>query len=255
MEAPEGGGVIDFLGEVGAWLGDPANWTGRSGVPNRLWEHVAVAGVALVVAGIVALPTGVALGHRGRGGVLAVSAVNIGRAIPSFGIVGIAFPITLALGLSPLGYWATLVALVALALPPMFVNAYTGVGQTDPALVEAARGMGMTERQVLTGVELPLALPVIMAGIRTAAVEVVATATLGAVVGFGGLGRFIIDGFAQRKFEEVFVGGVAVALLAIVTETTLGWVQRRTDHTRPPRNGRVPQPLDVDDVIDAVPVG
>ena len=186
---------------------------------------------------------------------LAVSAVNIGRAVPSFGIVGLAFPITLALGLSPLGFWATLVALVALALPPMFVNAYTGIRNTEPALVEAARGMGMTERQVLTGVELPLAAPVVMAGVRTAAVEVIATATLGAVVGFGGLGRFIIDGFAQRKYEEVFIGGVAVALLAIFTESTLGWAQRRLDHSHPARRRRRPDALDPSDVMDAVPVG
>ena len=247
--------MIDFFGEVAAWLGDPANWTGRSGLPNRLWEHVAVSGLALILAGAIALPAGVVLGHRGRGGVLAVSAVNIGRAVPSFGIVGIAFPITLALGLSPLGFWATLVALVALALPPMFVNAHTGIRHTDPALVEAARGMGMTERQVLTGVELPLAAPVVMAGVRTAAVEVIATATLGAVVGFGGLGRFIIDGFAQRKYEEVFIGGVAVALLAILAESTLGWAQRRLDHSHPAGRRRRPEALDPGDVIDAVPVG
>ncbi len=247
--------MIEFFGEVSAWLSDPANWSGRDGLPNRLWEHVSVAGVSLMIAGIIALPTGVALGHRGQGGILAVSAVNIGRAVPSFGIVGIAFPITLSLGLRPLGYAATLVALVALALPPMFVNAYTGVRQTDAALVEAARGMGMTERQVLTAVELPLALPVLMAGIRTAAVEVVATATLGAVVGFGGLGRFIIDGFAQRRFEEVFVGGAAVALLAIATETALGWVQRRSNRTHTARKDRATGPPVGDDVVETLPVG
>ncbi len=115
--------------------------------------------------------------------------------------------------------------------------------------------MGMTERQVLTGVELPLAAPLVMAGVRTAAVEVIATATLGAVVGFGGLGRFIIDGFAQRKYEEVFIGGVAVALLAIVTEPTLGWAQRRLDHSHPAGRRRGPEALDPGDVIDAVPVG
>lgn len=230
--------MIEFLNEVVAWLGDPANWTGRGGVPNRVWEHVSVAGVALTAAGLIALPAGVALGHRARGTLLAITGVNLSKAVPSFGIVGIAFPITLALGLRPLGYWATLVALVALALPPMFVNAYTGVRHTDAALVEAARGMGMSEGQVLSWVELPLAIPVIMAGIRTAVVEVVATATIGAVVGFGGLGRYIIDGFAQRKFEEVFVGGLLVALLAIVAETTLRWAQRRADRFHPKRSER-----------------
>jgi osmoprotectant transport system permease protein len=120
----------------------------------------------------------------------------------------------------------------------MFVNAYTGVRHVDAALVEAARGMGMSEGQVLGWLELPLALPVIMAGIRTAVVEVLATATIGAVVGFGGLGRFIIDGFAQRKFEEVFVGGVLVALLVIVAESTLRWAQRRADFANGGRTER-----------------
>jgi osmoprotectant transport system permease protein len=230
--------MIEFFREVAAWLSDPANWAGRGGVPNRMWEHLSVAGVALAIAGVAALPAAVTLGHRGRGGMLAVTGVNLWRALPSFGIVGIAFPITLALGLRPLGYWATLVALVALALPPMFVNAYTGVRHVDAALVEAARGMGMSEGQVLGWVELPLALPVIMAGIRTAVVEVLATATIGAVVGFGGLGRYIIDGFAQRKFEEVFVGGVLVALLVIVAESTLRWAQRRADVANRERSGR-----------------
>jgi osmoprotectant transport system permease protein len=255
MGATSGDDMIDFFGEVATWLSDPANWTGRGGLPNRLWEHIVVSGASLLIAGAIALPAGVMLGHRGEGGMLAVSAVNLGRAVPSFGIVGLAFPVTLALGLSPLGFWATLVALVVLALPPMFVNAHAAVRQTEPALVEAARGMGMTERQVLRGVEVPLAAPVIMAGVRTAAVEVIATATLGAVVGYGGLGRFIIDGFAQRKYEEVFIGGVTVALLAVITETTLRWVQRRLDHTHPARRRRRPEALDPADVIDAVPVG
>jgi osmoprotectant transport system permease protein len=120
----------------------------------------------------------------------------------------------------------------------MFVNAYTGVRHVDAALVEAARGMGMSESQVLGWLELPLALPVIMAGIRTAVVEVLATATIGAVVGFGGLGRYIIDGFAQRKFEEVFVGGVLVALLVIVAESTLRLAQRRADFANGGRSER-----------------
>ena len=246
--------MIEFVREVASWLGDPANWAGRGGVPNRLWEHLSVAGVALAISGVAALPAAVSLGHRGRGGLLAVTGVNLWRSLPSFGIVGIAFPITLALGLHPLGYWATLVALVALALPPMFVNAYTGVRQIDAALVEAARGMGMSERQVLGWVELPLALPVIMAGIRTAVVEVLATATIGAVVGFGGLGRYIIDGFAQRKFEEVFVGGVLVALLVIVAESSLRWAQRRADFANRKGSDR-PAMSSSAEVADPVRVG
>jgi osmoprotectant transport system permease protein len=223
----------EFFGEVAAWLTDPANWTGRDGVPNRLWEHVSISALSILIACAVALPAAVILGHTRRGGFLAVTAVNIGRAIPSFGVVALAYSVTLGLGvlLSPIGYWPTLIALVALAMPPMFVNAYTGVREVDPALVETARGMGMTEREVLTGVEIPVALPVLMAGVRTASVQVVATAALGAVVGFGGFGRYIIDGLLQRNDAEVFVGGVFVALLAVLTELGLGWVERRTDPT------------------------
>ncbi len=245
--------MIEFLGEVISWFGEPANWSGQNGLPNRLWEHVSISVVAIVLSSAIALPTAVGLGHIGRGGIVAVSAVNIGRAVPSFGLVALAFPITLSMGLtSPLGYWATLFALVALAMPPMFVNGYTAIRDVDPALVEAARGMGMTGSQVLRSVELPLGMPVVMAGVRVAAVQVVATATLGAVVGFGGLGRYIFDGFLNRDYVRLFVGGLMVAILAVGTELLLGAVERRTDRT-----GRRRQlgPVDDTDVAaDVAPV-
>ncbi len=236
--------MSELLGEVVEWLGDPMNWTGKGGIPNRLWEHVSVSLLGIAIGAVIALPSAIVLGHLRRGGILAVSAVNMGRAIPSFGIVALAYSITLSLGVltSPLGYWPTVIALVLLAMPPMFVNAYTGVREVDPAFVETARGMGMTERQVLTWVELPIATPLMMAGVRTAAVQVVATATLGAVVGFGGLGRYIIDGFLQRDNAQLLVGGVLVALLAVATELGLGWVERRTDRTS---RSRQPLPADV----------
>lgn len=225
---------MDFLGDVAAWFGDPTNWTGPRGLLMRLWQHVSISALGIAISLVVAIPIAVLLGHVRRGGLLAVSAVNIGRAIPSFGIVGVMFPITLSIGflVSPLGFWATLIALILLAMPPMFVNAYTAVREVDPAFVEAARGMGMTEVEILRRVEIPLGLPLIMAGIRTAAVAVIATATLGAVVGFGGLGRYIIDGFAQGDDVLIFVGGLLVALLAIVTELGLGWLEHRTDPVR-----------------------
>jgi osmoprotectant transport system permease protein len=230
----EGGRLMEFLGDVAAFFTDPANWTGSRGILNRLWEHVSISVIGVLVAAVLALPPAVYLGHVKRGGFLAVSAVNIGRAVPSFGVVGIMFPITLSFALltSPLGYWATLIALILLAMPPMFVNAYVGVSEVEPALVEAATGMGMNGRQILAGVELPLAMPLIMAGVRTAAVAVVATATLGAVVGYGGLGRYIIDGFAQGNDVLIFAGGILVATLAIITELSLAAVERRTDPTQ-----------------------
>lgn len=236
------GSLMDLLGEVMAWLSDPANWTGPRGLLTRIWEHVSISIAGTTIAALLALPPALLLGHLRKGGFLAVTFVNLGRAVPSFGVVGVMFPITLAIPIlvSPLGFWATLIALVLLAMPPMFVNTYTGVAEVGPALVESARGMGLTGSQVLWSVEAPLALPLIMAGVRTGAVAVVATATLGAVVGFGGLGRYIIDGFAQGNDVLIIVGGVFVALLSIITELGLGWVEKRSDPLRATRTTRVP---------------
>jgi osmoprotectant transport system permease protein len=181
---------------------------------------------ATFVAAAVAIPIAVWLGHRKTGGTLAVAAVNIGRAIPSFAIIALFLPISIRLGLG-LGFWPTFLALLFLAIPPMFTNAYTGVAGVDPALTEAARGMGLTERRIITDVELPMASPVILAAIRVAAVQVIATATLGALVAWGGLGRYIIDGFSTQDSVEVFAGAILVAGLALTTEVALGWVERR----------------------------
>ncbi len=234
--------MIQFLGDVLGYLLDPSNWTGARGLFSRIWEHTSISGLGVILAGLLSLPPAVLLAHRRRGEFLAVSAVNLGRALPSFGVVGVMFPITLSIAAltSPLGYWATLIALVLLAMPPMFVNAFTAVRDVDDSLIEAARGMGMSESRVLLGVEIPLGLPLIMAGVRTAAVGVVATATLGAVVGYGGLGRYIIDGFAQGNDVLIFVGGLLVALLALATEVGFGWLEKKVDplrsrRIRPPR--------------------
>ena len=226
MVAAKGADMIEFLGEVAAWFTDPANWTGVNGIPNRTWEHIQITVAATSVAAAVAIPIAVWLGHRKTGGTLAVAAVNIGRAIPSFAIIALFLPISIRLGLG-LGFWPTFLALLFLAIPPMFTNAYTGVAGVDPALVEAARGMGLTERRIVTDVELPMASPVILAAIRVAAVQVIATATLGALVAWGGLGRYIIDGFSTQDSVEVFAGAVLVAGLALITEVVLGWVERR----------------------------
>lgn len=218
--------MIEFLGDVAAWFGDSANWLGTTGILNRLREHAQITVLATVVSTGLAIPPAVWLAHRRIGGTFVVAAVNIGRAIPSFAIVVLFLPISIRLGLG-IGFWPTLLALLFLAVPPMFTNAYTGVAGVDADLVEASRGMGMTDGEVLTQVEIPLASPVILAAVRVAAVQVVATATLGALVGWGGLGRFIVDGFAVRNSVLVFAGALLVAGLAIVTEMTLGAVQRR----------------------------
>jgi osmoprotectant transport system permease protein len=222
----KGNGVIEFLGEVLAWFGNPDNWIGPSGILNRLREHVQLTAAATVAAAVLAIPPALLLGHRRLGGTFVVALVNIGRAIPSFAIVVLFLPISIRLGLG-IGFWPTFLALLFLAVPPMFANTYTGVAGVDPDLVEASRGMGMTGREVLSQVELPMASPVILAAVRVATVQVAATATLGALVGWGGLGRFIVDGFSVRDNVLVFAGALLVAGLAIFLEVLLGWVERR----------------------------
>jgi len=217
--------VIEFFGEVAAWFTDPANWQGIDGIPNRMWEHIQMTALSTGVAAVVAIPPAIILAHKRIGGVLVVAGVNIARAVPSFAIVAIALPITIRLGLG-LGFWPTFLALLFLAVPPMFSNTYTGITGVDPALVESARGMGLTERQTMTRIEVPVALPVIIAGLRIATVQVIATATLGALVAWGGLGRYIIDGFATQDIPEVFAGGMLVALLAITAELAFNIFER-----------------------------
>jgi osmoprotectant transport system permease protein len=217
---------MEFLGDVVSWFLSAENWTGPTGIPNRLWEHVQISAIATVVACLVALPPALWLGHKRRGGFLAVAVVNIGRAIPSFAIMALFLPISIELGLG-LGFWPTLLALFALALPPIFTNTYTAVRDVDPALVEAGRGMGMTEGEILRDIEAPMASPVILAAIRVSAVQVVATAPLAALLAWGGLGRYIIDGFAVQDNVRVFAGAILVASLSIGTELLLGAVEKR----------------------------
>ena len=217
--------MIEFLGEVLAWFTDPAHWAGVNGIPNRLWEHIQIAVAATALAALVAIPPAVILGHRKQGGTIVVGIVNLFRAVPSFGIVVLALPITIALGLG-FGFWPTFLALLFLAIPPMFANSYTGVAEIDTDLVEAARGVGMTDTQCLLGVEVPTASPIIIAAVRVAAVQVVATATLGAVVAWGGLGRYIIDGFAAQDSVTVFAGALLVAGLALATEAVMSVIER-----------------------------
>jgi osmoprotectant transport system permease protein len=222
---------MEFLTDLVAWFGD--NWSGTSGWVNRLWEHVQISVVTMVAATAIALPLGAWFGHTRRGGVAVPAIVNIGRALPSFGIVALALPITIRIAdavpfiSSGLGFFPTFVALFALALPPIFTNTYAGVAGVDPDIVEAARGMGITERRLLREVELPMALPVVITGIRLSAVAVVATVPLGALVAYGGLGRFIIDGFAVQDDVEIVAGALMVALLSVVTEVAFSWLERR----------------------------
>jgi osmoprotectant transport system permease protein len=210
---------VNVVNQVLNWLTDPAQWSGPDGIPVRTLQHLWYSLLATSVAAAIALPIGVFIGHTGRGAVVAVNLTNLGRAIPSLGIIILMFTLV-GFGIVPV-----LVALVALAVPPIVTNSYIGVRSVDPEVREAAEGMGMRGRQVLWKVELPVAMPLIMAGIRTSTVQVVATATLAALVGLGGLGRYLIDGLSQRDLPQVVGGAILVAVLSLLTELALGRVQ------------------------------
>ncbi|MER8045680.1 ABC transporter permease [Streptomyces sp. NPDC094032] len=208
---------MGIVTDTWSWLTTGANWAGESGVWHRLAEHLYVSGVALLLACAVALPLGLWLGHLGKGGTLAVNLSNVGRAVPVFAVLALFM-------VSPLrnaGYVPTVVALVLFAIPPLLTHAYVGMREVDRAVVEAARGMGMSGGQLFRGVELPLARPMLMTGLRSAAVQVVATATIAAMVGQGGLGRIITAGFNTYDTPQVVAGAVLVALLALLVEALL----------------------------------
>jgi osmoprotectant transport system permease protein len=186
---------------------------------DKTWEHVLLSAAALIVSIAVGAPLGVVLGHLHRGSFLAVNVANVGRALPTLVVIAVGFTF---LGL---GFTNTMVALVILAVPPILTNAYVAVDQVDPDAVEAARGMGMTPSQMLWRVEIPLALPLLFAGIRTAAVFVIATATIAAIAGGGGLGEILVNQAAYRV-EGLVAAAICVSVLALAADAALGWVQR-----------------------------
>lgn len=216
------------------FLGDPSNWEGSSGIGTRLIEHVTLSLLAVGAASLVALPLGFYIGHTGRLQLLGINLANIGRAIPSYAVMVMIFPVALAAA-EPLGYDPRLgltflpifLAMSLLAIPPILVATYAGIGGADRDVIESSRGMGLTERQILFRVELPLASPVIVGGFRVATLQVIATATLGAILSGGGFGRYIIDGLARRDEGMLYGGVILVASLAIGIDLLLSWLQRR----------------------------
>lgn len=216
---------MNILSATLAWFTDPAHWQGNDGIPIRVFEHLELSVVAVIIGLAIALPAGLWLGHTGRGAFIAVNVANLGRALPSLALLALALPLAFALHLG-LGFWPTLFALVPLTIPPILTNTYVAVRGVDREVVEAARGMGLQERAILRTVELPIALPLILSGVRTAAVNVIATATLGALVAGGGLGRYIVDGLALQEYERLFAGALLVAFLAIAVEIGMGQVDR-----------------------------
>ncbi|MDQ3165267.1 MAG: ABC transporter permease [Actinomycetota bacterium] len=218
-----------------AWLFDGTNWSENDGLAQQLVEQVLLTLTSLGIAAAVALPLALWLGHLGRGGILAVNVSNIGRAVPTFAVL-----VLLSVGplgsdrLGPYGRagLATLVSLMLFALPPIITNAYVGMREIDREIVEAARGMGMTGWELFRRVELPLALPLILTGLRLALVQVWATATIAALVAGPGLGNTIAAGFDNNDSDRVIGGAIVVALIALAMEGAAALVERQVDPVR-----------------------
>jgi len=219
---------VNLLEQTAAWLTDPINWSGSAGIPTRLVEHLAVSLAALLLTVAIALPIGLVVGHTRRGAGFTVNFANLGRALPTLAVITLVLPFTVLID-PQLGFkvYPTIVALVVLGIPPILVNTYVGISGVDPELVESARGMGLRERQILSQVEIPVALPALAGGIRSAASQIVATATLGAIFGGVGLGRYLVEGIAQNDNGKIFGGVTLVALLCLATEAAFALLQRR----------------------------
>ncbi|MEU0999860.1 ABC transporter permease [Streptomyces tibetensis] len=211
---------MNVLNFVNAFFSDSAHWHGYDGIPQRLLEHVQYSLLALALAAAIGLPVGLLTGHTGRGGNALAFIATAARALPSFGLL-VLIVIVMGFGLLPV-----MIPLVVLAVPPILVTTYEAVRTVDPSPVDAARGMGMHESRILFQVELPVALPLILSGLRSAAIQIVSTATIAAYVSLGGLGRYIVDGLYQRDYEKVVGGATLVAFLALVT-LALFWVAGR----------------------------
>ncbi len=209
------------------WLADPNNWSGPEGVWTRLVEHLSYSLVTLVIAALVGIPLGLWIGHTGRGRLTVVNLVNGMRSVPTLGLLFVAVLVVGPLLAGDVAFLGPAIfVLVILAIPPILAGAYAGVEGVDPGVRDGARGMGMGELQVLTKVEIPVALPLIFSGLRSAALQVVATATIAASVSVGGLGRFLIDGQAYRDYGEMAAGALLVALLAVCVDLVFAAVQR-----------------------------
>ncbi len=221
--------MIELLRETAAWLTDPSlwGWGGRT-IPFRIVQHLQLAVIPTAIAVVLAVPSAAWLAHKRRAEFLATAAVNIGRAVPSFGVLVVAALLAIRWGIA-VSFWPGVVALLLLALPPVFTNTYTGVRGADAATVESGRGMGMTSTEILLDVELPLGSPVILAGIRIAFLQVMATVPLIAIIGSsGGLGRYIVDGFAQGRAarDQVLAGAILVAGLTFLADMAFGRLER-----------------------------
>ncbi|XAS66328.1 ABC transporter permease [Micrococcaceae bacterium Sec5.7] len=203
-----------------AWIADPAHWSGSSGIPVRLAEHLQYSGLVLVIAGAIAVPVGLYIGHTGRGRVVAVAVAGALRALPTLGLL-VLFALLAGSGIMP-PVWA----LVILTVPPLLAGTYAGISSVDRTVVDAARAVGMTELQILFLVEVPNGLQVMFGGIRTAILQVIATVSVVAYLPLGGLGRYLFDGLVLQDFPRMLAGSLLIAALAIAVDLILAGVQR-----------------------------
>ena len=236
-----GGREVNFLQQALSYIFTAANWGGPAGLTARILEHLQYTAVAVIFSALVAIPIGMIIGHTGRGTFLVVTGVNALRALPTLGVL------LLGVLLWGLGLVPPTVALMLLGIPPLLAGTYAGIANVDRAVVDAARSMGMTEQRVLLRVEVPNALPLILGGLRTATLQIVATATVAAYASLGGLGRYLIDGIKVRQFYLALVGALMVTALALILDAALAfavWLSEPgTDRFR-----RMPQPLIGDEV-------
>ena len=205
------------------YLTDSFNWSGNEGIWARIVEHLWYTFAALGLSVVIGLPIGLRIGHTRRGAFLAINLGNAARALPSLGLLMIAVLLT-----DQIGFLPVLIALVALGIPPILASTYAGLSGVDAATIDAARGMGMTGREILTKVEIPIGLPLIISGIRSATLQIVSTATIAALVSLGGLGRYVVDGLKLRDFPQMFTGALLVALLAIALDALFALIGRIT---------------------------
>jgi osmoprotectant transport system permease protein len=206
--------------EAWDWFATGTNWHGQDGVPHRFTEHLGYTALTVTIAAAVAVPLGLWIGHTGRLRGLAIALTGALRALPTLGLL------TLVVLWRGIGLTPPITALVVLAIPPLLAGAYAGVESVDRRTVDAARGMGMTEWQVLTRVEVPLGLPLLLGGLRSAVLQVVATATVAAYIGLGGLGRYVIDGVQIRDYPQILAGSLIVVVLALVLDGAFALLQR-----------------------------
>ena len=232
---------IDFVQQALSFIFTAANWGGPAGIGVRIGEHLQYTVVAVFFSVLIAIPVGMLIGHTGRGTFVIVTGVNALRALPTLGVL------LLGVLLWGLGLVPPTVALMLLGIPPLLAGTYSGIANVDRAVVDAARSMGMTETRIMMRVEVPNALPLILGGLRTATLQIVATATVAAYASLGGLGRYLIDGIKVRQFHIALVGALLVTALALILDAALAFaVWASVPGTG--RLRRMPQPLLGDEV-------